>query len=280
MATLEKSVKVGFYNIGELKLIDKLQSIAIYFEEQQLQILFVHLHEPPPDINTMCTSIQQHFASPISILIASPTAHGHVTIAIYCSKIKTRQICIPRSEQCIKIGVLSNQQWTWILSTPSEFATNPDYQSLLTQTSDKLWNNCLEWQWNYCTASSNSCKKPTSQATLAARQQLPNHHIATQTKPRRFDTTFNLYKLPAVTTFPQTCELLDKASRSPDDLIIGKALHADITIGYYNVRGPLSTNKLDYICWLFTRKKIHLLHLLDTQLSYESSMYIKRETNL
>jgi hypothetical protein len=43
------------------------------------------------------------------------------------------------------------------------------------------------------------------------------------------------------------------------------------------VRGPLSKNKLDYVCWLFARKKLDLFFLLDTQLSSESAGYIKRE---
>jgi len=104
-----------------------------------------------------------------------------------------------------------------------------------------------------------------------------NPSYTQQTKRLKLDTTSNLYKMPASTAFPKICEQLDKATHSSDDYTIGKPTDSDLNIGYYNVRGPLSTIKLDYICWLFLRKKLHILFLLDTQLAYESAMYIKRE---
>jgi len=126
--------------------------------------------------------------------------------------------------------------------------------------------------------------KSTSQITLPlaitnGMQHVGNVHFFDKkpAKPKRTDTTtLNLYKDSSSSSFLSQCKEFNEMTR-PSDNIITKQDSSDIKIGYLNVQGPLTTDKLSYICWFFQQQSLQILFLSDTQLTIQSSFFMKKE---
>jgi len=110
------------------------------------------------------------------------------------------------------------------------------------------------------------------------KQQADNFFVPQrkQRKTKFNTTTINLYKNNSCFLYPSQCETYDKTHKLGDRLFVGSET-ADIKVGYLNVQGPLTVHKLSYICWLFQKQNLRILFLSDTQLTIQTSFFMKKE---